>query len=158
MEDQKRGIEHLISLGFTDPARIGIYGWSYGGYMTLYALANAPELFRAGIAGAPVTDWRNYDTIYTERYMSLPKENPEGYAMTALPPQAKNLKGSLMIAHNVEDDNVLFQNTVQMIDALQRAGKRFEMQVYTQKTHAVTGAEAQQLNATMLDFFQRNLR
>jgi len=89
--------------------------------------------------------------------MSLPKDNPDGYAMTALPPQAKNLKGSLMIAHNVEDDNVLFQNTVQMIDALQRAGKRFEMQVYTQKTHAVTGAEAQQLNATMLDFFERTL-
>ena len=125
--------------------------------MTLNAMLNAPDVFRAGIAGAPVTDWRNYDTIYTERYMSLPKDNPDGYAMTALPPQAKHLKGSLMIAHNVEDDNVLFQNTVQMIDALQRAGKRFEMQVYTQKTHAVTGAEAQQLNATMLDFFERTL-
>jgi dipeptidyl-peptidase 4 len=145
-------------LGFVDRARVGVRGWSYGGFMTLNAMLNAPDVFKAGIAGAPVTDWRNYDTIYTERYMSLPKDNPDGYAMTALPPQAKNLKGSLMIAHNVEDDNVLFQNTVQMIDALQRAGKRFEMQVYTQKTHAVTGAEAQQLNATMLDFFERNLR
>ncbi|HSP68918.1 MAG TPA: prolyl oligopeptidase family serine peptidase, partial [Bryobacteraceae bacterium] len=158
LADQVAGVEYLASLGFVDRTRIGIRGWSYGGFMTLNALLNAPGVFKAGIAGAPVTDWRNYDTIYTERYMSLPKENPEGYAMTALPPQAKNLKGSLMIAHNVEDDNVLFQNTVQMIDALQRAGKRFEMQIYTQKTHAVTGAEAQQLNATMLDFFQRNLR
>jgi dipeptidyl-peptidase-4 len=157
LADQVAGVEHLISLGFVDRARIGVRGWSYGGFMTLNAMLNAPDVFKAGIAGAPVTDWRNYDTIYTERYMSLPKDNPDGYVMTALAPQAKNLKGSLMIAHNVEDDNVLFQNTVQMIDALQRAGKRFEMLVYTQKTHAVTGAEAQQLNATMLDFFERNL-
>jgi len=158
LADQVVGVEHLISLGFVDRTRIGVRGWSYGGFMTLNAMLNAPDVFKAGIAGAPVTDWRNYDTIYTERYMSLPKDNADGYANTALPPLAKNLKGSLMIAHNVEDDNVLFQNTVQMIDALQRAGKRFEMQVYTQKTHAVTGAEAQQLNATMLDFFERNLR
>jgi dipeptidyl-peptidase-4 len=158
LADQVAGVEHLISLGFVDRTRIGVRGWSYGGFMTLNAMLNAPDVFKAGIAGAPVTDMRNYDTIYTERYMSLPKDNPDGYAMTALSPQAKNLKGSLMIAHNVEDDNVLFQNTTQMIDALERAGKRFEMQVYTQKTHAVTGAEAQQLNATMLDFFERNLR
>jgi len=158
LADQVVGVEHLISLGFVDRTRIGVRGWSYGGFMTLNAMLNAPDVFKAGITGAPVTDWRNYDTIYTERYMSLPKDNADGYANTALPPLAKNLKGSLMIAHNVEDDNVLFQNTVQMIDALQRAGKRFEMQVYTQKTHAVTGAEAQQLNATMLDFFERNLR
>ena len=157
LADQVAGVEHLVSLGFVDRARVGVRGWSYGGFMTLNVMLNAPDVFKAGIAGAPVTNWRNYDTIYTERYMSLPKDNPDGYAMTALPPQAKNLKGSLMIAHNVEDDNVLFQNTVQMIDALQRAGKRFEMQVYTQKTHAVTGAEAQQLNATMLDFFERTL-
>ena len=158
LADQVAGVEHLVSLGFVDRARIGIRGWSYGGFMTLNAMLNAPGVFKAGIAGAPVTDWRNYDTIYTERYMSLPQDNPDGYAMTALTPQAKNLKGRLMIAHNVEDDNVLFQNTVQMTDALERAGKRFEMQVYTQKTHAVTGAEAQQLNAAMLDFFERNLR
>lgn len=158
LADQVAGVEHLVSLGFVDRARIGIRGWSYGGFMTLNAMLNAPDVFKAGIAGAPVTDWHNYDTIYTERYMSLPKDNADGYTMTALPQQAKNLKGSLMIAHNVEDDNVLFQNTTQMIDALERAGKRFEMQVYTQKTHAVTGAEAQQLNATMLDFFERNLR
>jgi len=158
LADQVAGVDHLVSLGFVDRARIGIRGWSYGGFMTLNAMLNAPGVFKAGIAGAPVTDWRNYDTIYTERYMSLPKDNPDGYAMTALAPQAKNLKGSLMIAHNMEDDNVLFQNTTQMIDALEREGKRFEMQIYTQKTHAVTGAEAQQLNATMLDFFERNLR
>jgi dipeptidyl-peptidase-4 len=158
LADQVAGVEHLVSLGFVDPARVGIRGWSYGGFMTLNAMLNAPDVFRAGIAGAPVTDWNNYDTIYTERYMGLPTDNPDGYRNTALPPLAKNLKGKLMIAHNIEDDNVLFQNTVQMIDALARAGKQFELQVYTQKTHAVTGAEARQLNAAMLDFFERNLK
>ncbi len=158
LADQVAGVDYLVSLGFVDRARIGIRGWSYGGFMTLNALLNAPDVFRAGIAGAPVTDWRNYDTIYTERYMGLPSGNADAYRKTALPEQAKNLKGKLMIAHNVEDDNVLFQNTVQMIDALERAGKQFELQVYTQKTHGVTGAEARQLNAAMLDFFERYLK
>jgi len=158
LADQVAGVEYLVSLGFVDRERVGIRGWSYGGFMTLNAMLNAPDVFRAGIAGAPVTDWRNYDTIYTERYMGLPKNNPDGYKLTALPQQAKNLRGKLMIAHNLEDDNVLFQNTVQMIDALERAGQPFEMQVYTQKTHAVTGAEGRQLNAAMVDFFERNLK
>ena len=158
LADQVAGVEYLISLGFVDKTRVGIRGWSYGGFMTLNAMLNAADVFRAGIAGAPVTDWHNYDTIYTERYMGLPKDNPDGYKNTALPAQAKSLKGKLLIAHNVEDDNVLFQNTVQMVDALERAGQTFEMQVYTQKTHAVTGAEARQLNATVVDFFERNLK
>jgi dipeptidyl-peptidase-4 len=158
LADQVAGVDHLASLGFVDRARIGIRGWSYGGFMTLNAMLNAPDVFRAGIAGAPVTDWHNYDTIYTERYMGLPKDNAEGYESTALPPKAKNLKGKLMIAHNLEDDNVLFQNTVQMVDALERAGQSFGMQIYTQKTHAVTGAEARQLNAAMVEFFERSLK
>ncbi len=158
LADQVAGVDYLVSLGFVDRTRIGIRGWSYGGFMTLNAMLNAPDVFRAGIAGAPVTDWRNYDTIYTERYMGLPKDNPDAYRKSVLPEQAKNLKGKLMIAHNVEDDNVLFQNTVQMINALELEGKQFELQLYTQKTHGVTGAEARQLNAAMLDFFERNVK
>jgi len=158
LADQVAGVEYLVSLGFVDRARIGIRGWSYGGFMTLNAMLNAPEVFRAGIAGAPVTDWHNYDTIYTERYMGLPKDNPDGYQNAALPRKANNLKGKLMIAHNIEDDNVLFQNTTQMVDVLELAGKPFEMRVYTQKTHAVTGVESRQLNAAMVDFFERTLR
>jgi dipeptidyl-peptidase-4 len=158
LADQVAGVEHLVSLGFVDRARVGIRGWSYGGFMTLNAMLNAPDVFRAGMAGAPVTVWHNYDTIYTERYMGLPKDDPDGYKNTALPAQAKNLKGKLMLAHNLEDDNVLFQNTVQMIDALERANLPFEMQVYTQKTHGVTGAEARQLNAAIVSFFERNLK
>ena len=157
LADQKAGIEYLKSLGFVDPNRIGVNGWSYGGFMTLNMMLNAPEVFTAGFAGAPVTSWLNYDSVYTERYMGLPKENAEGYARTALPPKAGNLKGKLMIAHNIEDDNVLFQNTLQMIQALELAGKRFELAIYSQKTHGVTGAAARQMEATMLDFFDRAL-
>ena len=126
--------------------------------MTLNALLNAPETFRAGAAGAPVTDWLNYDTIYTERYMGIPSANAEGYKRTAIPQNAKNLKGSLMILHNLEDDNVLFQNTVQMIEALEREGKQFELELYTQKTHGVTGGDVNHMNAALLGFFERSLK
>ena len=158
LADQVAGIQYLVSLGFVDPARIGIHGWSYGGFMTLNAMLNAPDVFRCGFSGAPVTSWLNYDTIYTERYMGLPSENPEGYRNTALPPKAGNLKGKLMLAHNLEDDNVLFQNTLQAIDALQLAGQQFEFMLYPQKAHGVTGAAARQMNQMMLDFFDRNLK
>ena len=124
--------------------------------MTLNAVLNAPEVFKCGIAGAPVTNWMNYDTIYTERYMGIPDENREAYASTALPPKAKNLKAKLMIVHNFEDDNVLFQNTLQMTNALQLAGKQFEFMLYPQKSHGVSGIAARQMNQSMLDFFDRN--
>jgi len=158
LADQVAGIKYLVSLGFVDPARIGIHGWSYGGFMTLNAMLNAPDVFRCGFSGAPVTSWLNYDTIYTERYMGLPSENPEGYRHTALPPKAGNLKGKLMLAHNFEDDNVLFQNTLQAISALQLAGRQFEFMLYPQKAHGVTGAASRQMNQMMLDFFDRNLK
>ncbi|MFB3828451.1 MAG: S9 family peptidase [Bryobacteraceae bacterium] len=158
LEDQKTGVAHLVSLGFVDPARIGIYGWSYGGYMTLYSLANAPGLFRAGIAGAPVTDWRNYDSIYTERYMGLPAENPEGYTRSSPIGKAGDITARLMLVHNFEDDNVHFQNTMQMADALQRANKRFEMMIYPQKAHGVTGPARKHLLEATTEFFERSLK
>ncbi len=158
LEDQKAGIRYLESLGFVDSSKLGIYGWSYGGFMTLYALCNAPSLFRAGIAGAPVTDWRNYDTIYTERYMGLPSENSAGYARSSVVGRAGDLVSRLLIVHNFGDDNVHFQNTVQMADALERAGKQFEMMVYTQKTHAVSGPERKQMLEGLTGFFEKNLK
>jgi dipeptidyl-peptidase-4 len=158
LADQLAGVKYLESLGFADEKRIGIHGWSYGGFMTLNALLNVPDVFRAGISGAPVTNWMNYDTIYTERYMGLPKENVEAYKNTALAPKAGNLKAKLMLVHNYEDDNVLFQNSLQMTNALQDAGKQFEYMLYSQKTHGVSGAAADQMNASMLDFFERNLK
>jgi dipeptidyl-peptidase-4 len=137
---------------------MGIYGWSYGGFMTLNALCNAPDLFRAGISGAPVTDLRNYDSIYTERYMGLPLENAEGYEASSPLRKADALKAKLMLIHNMEDDNVHFQNTLQMANALERAGKRFQMLVYPQKGHTVTGELRKNLLEQTTAFFEENLR
>jgi dipeptidyl-peptidase-4 len=157
LEDQKTGLRHLLELGFVDAARIGVYGWSYGGYMTLYSLLNAPELFAAGVAGAPVTDWHHYDTIYTERYMGLPSENAEGYRRSSPVHQAANLKAKLLLVHCSEDDNVLFQNTFQMAAALERAGKHFQLALYPQKTHGVMGPLRKHLYETVVGFFEAQL-
>ncbi|MCC6590489.1 MAG: S9 family peptidase [Bryobacterales bacterium] len=157
LADQLEGIEFLNAQGFVDPKRIGIYGWSFGGFMTLYSLLNAPETFKAGIAGAPVTDWRNYDSIYTERYLGLPSENDEGYRLSSPVHQAANLRSALMLVHNFEDDNVLFQHTLKMMDALQRAGKQFDLLLYPQKTHHVSGTVRKQMLESMTSFFLRHL-
>ncbi len=158
LADQIEGVRHLVSLGFVDPNRVGINGWSYGGYMTLYSLFNAPGTFKAGVSGAPVTDWREYDTIYTERYLGLPQQNEEGYKASSAITYAANLKGKLMLVHNFEDDNVLFQHTMRMMDALQRAGKQFEFMLYPQKAHGVTGPVRKQMLEGMTAFFEKNLQ
>jgi dipeptidyl-peptidase-4 len=158
LEDQKTGIEYLKKLSYVDPARIGITGWSYGGYMTLYSLVNAPGLFKAGLSGAPVTDWRNYDSIYTERYMGLPQINADGYQHSSPKTRAADLQAKLLILHNIEDDNVHFQNSMQMAEALEKADKQFRMVVYPQKSHGVFGVYSKSLYATVLDFFDENLK
>lgn len=156
--DQRTGIDKLIGMGFADEGRIGMFGWSYGGYMTLYSLLHAPDVFRAGIAGAPVTDWHNYDTIYTERYMGLPGENKEGYLKSSNVLAAEHLKAKLMIVHNFEDDNVLFQNTMQMVNALETAGKQFDFELFPQKSHGVSGPLRKTMYERMTAFFDRNLK
>lgn len=158
LADQREGVKYLLSLGFTDPNRIAINGWSYGGFMTLYALLHAPDVFKAGIAGAAVTDWRNYDTIYTERYLGLPAENPEGYRESSPVHAASNLKGKLMLIHNIEDDNVLFGNMLQMMNALQLAGRPFETLLYPGKSHGVTGKARQHMHREMLRFLDESLK
>ena len=160
LSDQKDGIQYLVSQGFVDPRRIGLYGWSYGGYMTLYTITHAPGLIKAAIAGAPVTNWRNYDTIYTERYMGLPEEDEEGYKRSAPVLSAAGLRATkLLMIHNVEDDNVHFQNSIQMAEALEKAGKQFFMLVYPQKTHNVSGPEYKQLlEAGNYRFLPENLK
>ncbi len=158
LADQLVGIDYLVKRGYADPDRVGITGWSYGGYMTLYSLLNAPQVFRAGFAGAPVTNWHNYDTIYTERYLGLPSGNEAGYKDGSAVTYAANLKSKLLIVHNIEDDNVLFQNTIQMADALEKAGKDFRMIVYPQKMHGVAGKAARQLDEVRIEFFDEALR
>ena len=158
LADQVTGVRYLIDQGLVDPARVGITGGSYGGYMTLYALLNAPDVFKAGISDSPVTHMRNYDTIYTERYMGLPAENPEGYKASAPVEQADKLKGKLLLVHNIEDDNVLFQNTMQMAEALERAGKLFDMLIYPGKQHGIGGQFRRQLMEKETEFFEKNLK
>ena len=155
--DQKAGVEYLIKAGLVDPERVGITGWSYGGFMTIHSLLFASDVFKVGVAGAPVTDWRNYDTIYTERYMGLPDFNIERYNATSNVKNADKLRGKLLLVHNFEDDNVLFQNTMQMAEALERADKHFSMQIFPQKTHGVSGALRKPLAEATADFLDRNL-
>ena len=156
--DQRFGVEQLIKMGFADPARIGITGWSYGGYMTIHAMLRAPDVFKVGVAGAPVTNWHNYDTIYTERYMGLPDQNAPGYDAASNVKNAAKLEGKLLIVHNIEDDNVLFQNTMQMAKALEDANKEFFMQIYPQKTHGVSGPLRRPLYEEMTNFFDAHLK
>ena len=143
---------------WVDEQRIGIWGWSYGGYMTSYALTHS-KLFNCGIAGAPVTDWRNYDAIYTERYMSTPQDNPQGYEDSSVLPVAGNLHGELLLIHGSIDDNVHISNTLQFARALQKAGKQFELMIYPENRHAVRDPlQRLHLFTLMTDFLNRKLK
>jgi dipeptidyl-peptidase-4 len=143
---------------WADPDRIGLWGWSYGGYFTAYALTHSKR-FKAGIAGAPVTDWRNYDSIYTERYMDTPQANPEGYKTSSVVEAASNLHGRLLLIHGEIDDNVHMANTMQLAHALQRAGKPFELMVYPSNRHGITDPmQVLHQYRMMTDFFEKSLR
>ncbi|MFQ5569056.1 MAG: S9 family peptidase [Rhodothermales bacterium] len=142
-EDQIAVARHLGALPYIDAERMGIWGWSYGGYMTLMAMlyGDGPDTFKLGVSVAPVTDWRLYDTIYTERYMSTPQKNPDGYEAGAPQHYADRMKDhqKLLIIHGDFDDNVHFQNAVQMADALQAANKQFEFMMYPGRNHGIFG-------------------
>jgi dipeptidyl-peptidase-4 len=141
LKDQLSALDQLESQNpQLDPTHIGIWGWSNGGSMTLYALTHS-DRFKSGFSVAPVTSQRNYDSIYTERYMGLPKENAKGYDDSIVSAAGK-LRGSLFLAHGTSDDNVHFQNTIQMTDALIKSGKLFQLMIYPNKTHGISGPEA----------------
>jgi len=159
VRDQLLGLEWLKAQPFVDATKVGIFGWSYGGYMTLMCMTSAPGAFRAGIAGAPVTNWRLYDTHYTERYMGDPNDGDGKYEASSPLTHAENLSDPLLIVHGMADDNVFFDHTVQMIDALQKSEKPFEMMTYPGKRHRIVGeAEAAHLWNTFMSFFDRNLK
>jgi dipeptidyl-peptidase 4 len=153
LADIESAIGWLTQHPFVDASRIGMSGHSYGGFMTAYALTHS-KLFAAGIAGAPVTDWRNYDTIYTERYMNTPQENPDGYGATSVVKAARNLHGKLLLLHGLMDDNVHVQNSVQLVQELQRADKDFEVMFYPRARHPIAGKHYQRL---IVDFMRRTL-
>ncbi|HUF70042.1 MAG TPA: S9 family peptidase [Longimicrobiales bacterium] len=139
-QDQIEGARWLATQPWVDASRIGIWGWSYGGFMTALSMMSS-DVFRAGIAVAPVTDWRLYDTIYTERFMARPAENPEGYDKSSAILKAAELSGRLFLIHGTGDDNVHFQNTLRLTNALQDARKQFDLMVYANRTHSLTGGE-----------------
>jgi dipeptidyl-peptidase-4 len=158
IEDQLRGIEFLKTLPYVDPERIGIMGWSYGGYMALMALAQ-PEI-RAAVAGAPVVDWTLYDTHYTERYLGTPQANREGYERSSVLPYVDNFKGRLLLVHGMADDNVLFTNSTMLMQKLQSRGKQFELMTYPGGKHGLirfpdTGKHYYEM---VLEFFERTLK
>ena len=159
VDDQLKGVAWLKSQPFVDPARVGVYGWSYGGYMTLMLMSQSPGTFKAGVAGAPVTDYRLYDTHYTERYLGKPQENPEGYRLSNVLTYAGALRDRLLIIHGMADDNVLFTNTTLLIPALVASGQPFELVPYPGSRHGALSFRDTGIHGwkTILDFFDRNL-
>jgi dipeptidyl-peptidase 4 len=159
VEDQLTGIEFLGKQGFVDPKRIGVYGWSYGGFMSLRLLSQASDRIAAGVSGAPVTDWALYDTHYTERYMDKPLENKEGYADSTVFRHVDGLKSNLLLIHGMADDNVLFTNTTKMIDALVNRGVQFELLTYPGAKHGVSDRKQRKHVQVAIDaFFRKHLK
>jgi dipeptidyl-peptidase-4 len=157
--DQIEAAKYLSGLPYVDGSRIGIQGWSYGGYMATLCMTKGADVFKAGIAIAPVTNWRYYDSIYTERYMGLPQDNADGYDENSPINFVKKLKGPYMLAHGTADDNVHFQNTVELIDALVQADKHFDLMIYPNSNHGIyTGRNTRyHLFSKMTDFLIENL-
>jgi dipeptidyl-peptidase-4 len=157
LADIEDGIAWLKQQPWVDGSRIGINGWSYGGYMVSYALTHSKS-FRMGIAGGTVSDWRDYDTIYTERYMLMPQNNPEGYQKSSPRFAAKDLHGSLLLIHGAIDDNVHPQNTLQFAHELQKAGKPFRLMLYPKSRHGVSDPPLlKHMRSMMLEFIVENL-
>lgn len=157
-KDQVEAALHLGSLPYVDKENIGIWGWSFGGFNTLMSMSEGRPVFKAGVAVAPPTDWRFYDTVYTERYMRTPQENPEGYD-TNPTVRAKNLHGALLICHGLADDNVHPQNTFEYTEALVQADKDFKMNVYTNRNHSIYGGNTRtHLLRQIVNFFVRELK
>ncbi len=156
--DQLRGVEYLKTLPYVQADKIGVYGWSNGGYMTLMLLAKASNTYACGVAGAPVTDWGLYDTHYTERYMDLPKNNPDGYKASTVFEHLDGLKSKLLLIHGMADDNVLFTNSTKLMSELQKRGTPFELMTYPGAKHGLRGADALHRYRLTEDFFARCLK
>ena len=137
VDDQVAGVRWLVAQGIADPRRVGIYGWSYGGYMSALCLCKAPGVFRAAVAGAPVAHWDGYDTHYTERYMGTPASNPAGYRASAVMPYVGGLtaRSRLLLVHGLIDENVHFRHTARLVNALNRARKRYDLLLFPDERH-----------------------
>jgi len=158
IKDQVEGVQWLVAKGLCDPNRVGIYGWSYGGYMSAMALLRAPETFKVGIAGAPVTHWDGYDTHYTERYMGTPQTNPSGYEASSVMKHVDKLEGHLMLVHGLIDENVHFRHTARLIQALIKAKKDYELLMFPNERHMPRALEDRvYMEARIFDYIAKNL-
>lgn len=158
VEDQTNAAKYLGNLSYVDKSRIGIWGWSYGGFMSSNCLLQSPDVFKLAIAVAPVTNWRYYDSIYTERYMKTPQENPSGYDTNSPVTYADNLKGRYLLIHGTADDNVHVQNSMSMIEALVQHNKDFDWLIYPDRDHGIHGGNTRmQLYNKMTNFVIENL-
>ena len=157
-EDQVEAAKYFASLPYVDGSRIGVQGWSYGGYMSSLCLLKGADYFKAAIAVAPVTNWRFYDSIYTERYMQTPQENEDGYDDNSPINHVEKLRGKYLLVHGMADDNVHLQNTSEMISALVDADKQFDLFVYPNKNHGIYGGNTRyHLYTKMTNFVLENL-
>ena len=156
--DQTDGIKHLIDRKLADPERIGVYGWSYGGYMSLMCLAKAPEIFKVAVVGAPVVSWDGYDTHYTERYMGTPVKNPNGYRNSSVITYVSGIRGKLLLVHGLVDENVHFRHTARLINALISEGKDYDFAMFPNERHMPRSeGDRTYMERKITRFFKENL-
>jgi dipeptidyl-peptidase-4 len=153
MEDQLKGIEYLKNLGYVDMDRIGVTGWSYGGFMTISLMTHYPEVFKVGVAGGPVIDWKYYEVMYGERYMDTPDENPDGYEKTSLLNYAKELKGRLLIIHGAIDNTVVWQHSLTFLEECIKNKILVDYFVYPRHEHNVSGIDRLHLMRKITQYF-----
>ncbi|MHC8949694.1 S9 family peptidase [Sphingobacterium hungaricum] len=158
MQDQLKGIDFLKSKSFVDQSKMGIFGWSFGGFMTTSFMVHHPDIFKVAVAGGPVIDWKYYEVMYGERYMDTPQENPEGYKLTSLEDKADKLKGRLLIIHGAQDPVVVQQNSMQFIQGAIKAGKQVDYFLYPSHEHNVSGKERVHMYQKIADYFGDALR
>lgn len=158
MADQMKGVDFLKSKSFVDTNKIGVFGWSFGGFMTTSLLTSQPDTFKVGVAGGPVIDWKYYEVMYGERYMDTPQDNPEGYAKASLLDKVKNLKGRLLVIHGAQDPVVVQQHSMNFIEASIKAGKQVDYFLYPNHEHNVGGKDRIHMYAKIADYFDVHLK
>jgi len=159
VEDQVAGVRWAVSQGLADPMRVGIYGWSYGGYLSLMCLARASSVFKAAVSGAPVTHWDGYDTAYTERYMGTPQNNKQGYDVSAVMAHTKKITGDLMLVHGMIDENVHFRHTARLINSLIAAQKPYQMLLFPNERHSPRSQQDREyMEERIFAFFNNSLK
>ena len=158
MQDQMKGVEYLKSLPYVDMNRLGVHGWSFGGFMTISLMTNYPDVFKVGVAGGPVIDWKWYEVMYGERYMGTPEDNPEGYAKTSLIDKAKNLKGKLQIITGYNDNTVVPQHCLSFLDACVKAGTQPDFLAYPGEEHNMRGHASVHLHERITQYFEDYLK